>query len=137
MATNELNKKTKSILTRELESIRDSLAIPTQIPLLQDIVAENNLSPVSTSTPTSRKRKPREKPVDDREITNLAKATASGFKLDKAALKKIRTASDKIIDELVKDYSRQMTALLRTELNAQLETIMKDIEGGSARKSIK
>lgn len=130
MATNKQRGSDTSI-TRELESIRDSLAVPTQIPLLEDVV--DNQQELSSRPTSPGKQSGKNNTGKTRRVRKVASAR-SEFKLSEASLKKIKSASDKIIDDLVKEYSTRMTAYIRKELNDQLENILKDMSSGTGSK---
>lgn len=124
MATNKLGKKQQGQLARELESIRDVLTAPTQIPLLEDVVNDQEMAAPAKKNTGKTGRKPAAK----RKPTESASRAATEFKLEESVVRKLRAASDKVVDDLVKEYSKKMAVVLRAELGTQLESILNDIQ---------
>lgn len=134
-------------LTRELESIRDSLAVPTQIPLLEDVVDHSKGSASAPTLPGKSANQIRSKKTqslkaanpavkqDNQESTNKLASSQSELKLNKASLEKLKSESDKIIEDLISEYSIRIAAYLRKELSGQLNTVLgnvlKDLSSGA------
>jgi len=132
MATNKQGQR-NSTLARELESIRDSLSVPTQIPLLKDIV---NTRPQAANTRQATTAGSPNKSTGNKNPQQAnSKSQTPRLALDAATQKKIRAASDKIIEELSQEYAKRINAFLRKELGAKLEKLLADMNTGSDKNS--
>ncbi len=106
----------------------------SQIPLLKDVVFDATRSPKTPKSP-ARKKKPvgDHGPDYDPDTLDLFEEPSARFLsfVNDHTEDEVRDGADKVIDELVEEYSVEITRRLRDELNEQLESILQDLNDGS------
>ncbi|MEX2488904.1 MAG: hypothetical protein WD356_05185 [Pseudomonadales bacterium] len=154
------DKDTRRDLSRELESLKDTLTYekPAQIPLLDDVVDEENVKPEpqARKQPPAAKGKPspandKSPPPDTRDLfdpesldaaDNIAPASKEQLreevnrvaeeylqeKADNLAHTWLREQADKMVEELVEEYSTEILKRLKTKLTTQLYAILQDLD---------
>ncbi len=128
-------------LSQQLESVKDTLTegTPAQIPLLDDIVDDGEVQP-----PRRHKRAPRKRSARDHALNLHAPQTRDLFdtreqpedvpgddNVDHAARAELRAKADRVVDDLVAEYSSEILSRLRAELTEQLHLVLRDLEADS------
>lgn len=99
----------------------------TQIPLLHDLVYDASLP--LRPPPRRAKNKITYSPDYDPDTLDLFKDDESGedLQLEDSVVDELRESAGQVIDDLVEEFSRELSHRLRGELTDQLASILKDL----------
>ncbi len=110
----------------------------SQIPLLKDVVFDA-AQPLKTPRSPARKKKPvgDHGPDYDPDTLDLFEEPSARFLsyVNDHTKDEVRDGAGQVINDLVDEYSLEITRLLRDELNEQLQSILQDLSDGSDNPS--
>lgn len=104
----------------------------SQIPLLNEIVFDSSLplkAPSSPKRPTPAQQDKDHGPDYDPDTLDLFEDSAARFQsfVNDHAEEELRAGANQMIENLVEEYSAEITRRLREELNDQLQAILEDL----------
>ena len=101
----------------------------TQIPLLHDLLYDASLPLRPPPRPTGTKNKINYSPDYDPDTLDLFKDEESGadLQLNESVADELRESAGQMIDDLVEEFSQELSHRLRGELTDQLASILKEL----------